>query len=105
MEEEHWRRPPAAEQLMWLALEKLEYMDKEDFMKSVAYVYESLAYYGSDQETHTLIARAVARLPQEIIDFAIGNCVFMSVGRSDYGLTMPIDLSYLVIKIYKKKTR
>ena len=54
-------------------------------------IYEDVSYYGGDQETHELITKTISRLPEEIIEFALSSCVFMSVGRSDYGLVMPPD--------------
>lgn len=52
-------------------------------------VNDRLRYYGEDANTHRLLVRTIVRLPEEVAEFALERCRFVSVGGADHGLVLP----------------
>jgi IrrE N-terminal-like domain len=49
-------------------------------------------YFGEDLETHGALVRSLARLPAAVREFAIDECVFVSIGKSVRGLCRPTTM-------------
>ena len=62
----------------------------DDLEEEVSY---RLAYFGEDTRLHRWIVQTVARLPEEVRDFACERCRFLSVGRSALGMVIPADIA------------
>ena len=52
-------------------------------------IVHRLAYYGEDSHLEGLIVEVVARLPEDVADFALERCRYMSVGESVFGMVLP----------------
>lgn len=52
-------------------------------------IWDHIVYLGEDEELLALIGDAVRRLPDEALLLATERCVFVSVGRTAEGLTLP----------------
>ncbi len=63
--------------------------EEEAWDRSIEGVINSLTYYGDDVETQMLIAETVGRLPTEVREYVFARCVFVSVGRANYGFVLP----------------
>lgn len=49
-------------------------------------------YFGIDSETQSGITRALVRVPAEVRQFAITECVFVSAGADTLGLCRPVSI-------------
>lgn len=45
----------------------------------------SSIYYGDDDKIRDGIAKVLVKLPEEVRDFVLDECFFISTGKSDYG--------------------
>jgi hypothetical protein len=61
-----------------------------------------LMHYGEDRQIRRWIVETVARLPQEACEFACDRCVFLSIGRTVQGLTLP---AHIATHVREKRTR
>lgn len=52
-------------------------------------VYEYISYYGEYSFMQELITRTVIRLSEEVKQFVLDRCVFVSVGKASTGLILP----------------
>lgn len=48
-----------------------------------------LAYFGDDVGLERAIVQTLARLPDDVREFALESCRFLSVGRADLGMVLP----------------
>ena len=62
-------------------------------MADLESVADRIAYYGEDDRLLRWIVESVARLPQEVSEFACGRCRFLSVGRSALGMVVPASIA------------
>src|SRR5215210_4462326 len=64
-------------------------------------------YFSADPNTRTAIVQALSRLPNEVLEFAISECVFVSVGEGLAGQCLPArfvaDAKWL-INLYESAT-
>ncbi len=74
-------------------------MERRTLEERVLY---DLAYFGEDRETELAIVRALARLPEDVREFALTRCRFSSVGRDASGWTMPGRLG---VDAYSRSSR
>ena len=56
-------------------------------------VGDQLQYYGDDDKLLARIIQTIARLPEEIAQFAIDQCVFLSIGTLNIAMTFPGTVS------------
>ncbi len=48
-----------------------------------------LSYLGEDEDLWRQIVEAIERLPEEVRDFALDRCRFLSVARTTHGMVLP----------------
>jgi len=57
--------------------------------RSLAAIFDEIAYHGESEQTQALLAKAVSRLPEDVAGFALERCCFVSIGGNFLGLTLP----------------
>lgn len=48
-----------------------------------------LDHHGDDEALNSAIVETIGRLPEDVAEFALEHCIFLSVGRAAYGMTLP----------------
>lgn len=56
-----------------------------------------VAYHGDDPDMHYLLVQTVARLPEKVAAYVFQHCIFISVGRANFGFVLSgkIVIDYL----------
>lgn len=55
-------------------------------LENVAY---DLAYYGTSDETERRIVKVLSQLPEQVVEFVLDKCVFLSIGHASLGQVLP----------------
>jgi hypothetical protein len=57
---------------------------------SFDHVAYELRYFGDDQEIYQALVATIMRLPQDVAEFVLERCSFVSVGGETWAQTMPV---------------
>ena len=55
---------------------------------NVEAAWDSVAYYGDNPHTQRLIAQTITQLPDDVAEFALDRCRFLSVGVDCFAMTV-----------------
>lgn len=66
-----------------------QYAEEDAYEESQERINYDLKYYCDCPFTQSAIVRAIHRLPSDVREFSLGECIFLSIGQAAAGKTLP----------------